>query len=266
MQLKYDNGQTSQLELLQAETRWKNAVTETLKTEKNLKLSLNAMKIMAGIEIGYDVDIDGSLDTVPELPGEIGMNDVLKSRPDYQAITWEEELRKTAVKAAQNAVMPTLTGTLAYSYTAQSNKFMLAEENKFWYAGMKLSMPIYTGGAIKAKIRQNSIELGKTGIRKEKAKEAIASELDGISLRLREARLRMTAAESTRRTAEKAFNIAETTTRDGLTTQLQLKDTRVVYDQSMINYYAAVYDYMEAYFDWEQAVGASVRIPAKGGN
>ena len=44
---------------------------------------------------------------------------------------------------------------------------------------------------------------------------------------------------------------------DGLTTQLQLKDTRVVYDQSMINYYAAVYDYMEAYFDWKHATGAN---------
>ncbi len=256
--LKYDNGQTSQLELLQAETRWKNAATETLRSEKNLKLALNMVKIMAGVDISYDIEIAGSLDTVPEMPGETSVGDVLKARPDFQAITWEEQLRKTAVKASKNAVMPTLSGTLAFSYTAQSNEFMLDEENKFWYAGVKLSMPIYTGGLIKSKVQQNAIELGKTGIRKEKAKEAIAGELDNIDLRLKEARLRITSAESTRKTAEKAFQIAETTTRDGLTTQLQLKDTRVVYDQSMINYYAAVYDYMEAYFDWERATGKKI--------
>lgn len=256
MKLKYDNGQTSQLELLQAETRWKNAATETLKSEKNMKLAMNMMKIMAGIDINYDIDISGSLVSVPELPSVANMNDVLKARPDFRAIEWEEELRKTAVSAAKNAVMPTLSGTLAFSYTAQSNAFKLDEENKFWYAGVKLSMPIYTGGLIRSKVQQNAIELGKTGIRKEKAKETIANDLENISLRLKEARLRITSAESTRQTAEKAFHIAEATTRDGLTTQLQLKDTRVVYDQSIINYYAAVYDYMEAYFDWEHATGA----------
>ena len=93
MKLKYDNGQTSQLELLQAETRWKNAETETLKSEKNLKLAMNMMKIMAGIDIHYDINIAGSLDTVPEMPGETSFEDVLKARPDFRAIEWEEKLR-----------------------------------------------------------------------------------------------------------------------------------------------------------------------------
>ena len=213
MKLKYDNGQTSQLELLQAETRWKNAETETLKSEKNLKLAMNMMKIMAGIDIHYDINIAGSLDTVPEMPGETSFEDGLKARPDFRAIEWEEKLRMTAVRAAKNSVMPTFSGTLAFSYTAQSNEFRLDEENKFWYAGVKLSMPIYTGGLIKSKVQQNTIELGKTGIRKEKAKENIASDLENIGLRLREARLRISSAESTKKTSENTSRLASASPR-----------------------------------------------------
>jgi outer membrane protein TolC len=136
---------------------------------------------------------------------------------------------------------------------------MLDEENKFLFAGVNLSIPLYTGGKIDANIQKTRIELEKTSIQKEKTQQNIATELENCHLRIEEARLRIESAQSTLVTTEKAFTIAETTTRDGLTTQLQLKDMRFMYDQSMINYYAAVYDFMEAYFDWEQAVGSADR-------
>lgn len=253
--LKYDNGQISNLECLLAETRWKNASTETKKTERNLTLAMNMLKTFAGIDIGSDIHIEGSMDSIPKAPEIVSVDDALTKRPDYQALAWEEKLRKTAVKAAGNAYLPTVTGTVAYAYSAQSNPFKIAEENNLWFAGVQLSVPIYTGGKISAKIQETRIDLEKTGVRMEKAKRNISTELQNISLRIEEARTRIESAESTRNTAEKAFHIAETTTRDGLTTQLQLKDARISFDQAMINYFAAVYDYMEAYFDWEQAVG-----------
>jgi outer membrane protein len=253
--LKYDNGQISQLECLLAETRWKNSVTETRKAERNFELAMNTLKMFAGIEVSRDVRIEGILDSIPETPKIVSMENVLESRPDYQALAWEEKLRRTALKAAGNASLPTVTGTVAFSYTAQSNKFMLAEENKFWFAGVQMSVPLYTGGKIGANVQQTRIELEKTNIRIEKTRQNISTELENINLRIAEARSRIESAESTRNVAEKAFHIAETTTRDGLTTQLQLKDARISFDQAVIGYYAAVYDYMAAYFDYELAVG-----------
>ena len=257
--LKYDNGQTSQLECLQAETRWRNAAVDTQKAGRNVKLAMNMLKTVAGIEVSRDISIEGSLDTIPEVPRIVTAASVMETRPDFQALAWEEKLRGTAVKAARNASKPTVTGTLAFSCSAQSDEFRLDEENKFWFAGVKLSVPLYTGGKIEANVRKARVELAKTSIRMEKSKQSISTELENCYLRIEEARLRIRSAESTLATAEKAFSIAETTTRDGLTTQMQLKDMRVVYDQSRINYFAAVYDYMEAYFDWELAVGEADR-------
>ncbi len=255
MQLKYDNGQVSQLEYLLAETRWKNAATEARKAERNLTLALNTLKSFAGIDVDKDIRIEGTLDSIPEYPSDVKAEGVLGLRPDFQALVWEEKLRGTAVKAARSAWLPTVTGTLAFSYTAQSNPFMLDEENKLWFAGLTLSVPIYTGGKIGAQVQTARIEQEKTLVRIDKARRSISTGLENISLRIKEARARIESAESTRNVAERAFRIAETTTRDGLTTQLQLKDARMSFDQSMINYYAAVYDYMDAYFDWELATG-----------
>jgi outer membrane protein len=253
--LKYDNGQTSHLECLFAETRWKNSMTETRKAERNLELAMNTLKMFAGIEADRDVLIEGVLDSIPEAPKVVSIESVLEKRPDYLALTWEERLRGTALKAAKNASLPTVTGTVAFSYTAQSDPFKLAEENKFWFAGVQMSVPLYTGGKIGANVQQTRIEMEKTTIRIEKTRQNISTELENIYLRIAEARTRIESAESTRNVAEEAFHIAETTTRDGLTTQLQLKDARVSFDQAVIGYYAAIYDYMAAYFDYELAVG-----------
>jgi len=253
--LKYDNGQISQLELLLAETRWKNAATESRKAERNLTLATNMLKEFAGIDVNSNIRVEGNLDSIPEAPQIVSAETVLGLRPDFQALVWEAKLRETAMKAAQNAYLPTVTGTLAFSYSAQSNPFMIDEENKFLFAGVQLTFPIYTGGKIGANVQEARVELEKTGVRIDKARRKISMELENIALRITEARSRIESAESTKNVAEKAFQIAENTTRDGLTTQLQLKDARVSFDQSMINYYSAVYDYMEAYFDWEHAAG-----------
>ncbi|MCE5249397.1 TolC family protein [bacterium] len=255
MKLKYDNGQVSQLELLLAETRWRNAVPETLKAERNLSLALYTLKNLAGIDLDREIDLAGKLDEIPELPDSVTVDAVVGTRPDFQALVWEGRLRKTAMNAAHDAYKPTLTGTIAYTYSGQSNEFKLAEENKFLFAGVKLSVPLYTGGAIDANVQKARVELDKTTVKMEKTRETISIDLKNIYLRMREAKLRMESAEVTRSTAEKAFIIAETTTREGLTTQLQLKDARFGFDQAVIGYYAAVYDYMAAYSDWELTVG-----------
>ena len=59
---------------------------------------------------------------------------------------------------------------------------------------------------------------------------------------------------------EKAFEIAEITSDNGLATQLELKDARLAYDQAKLNYFAAQYEYLEAYFDWELAVGITAYL------
>jgi len=216
---------------------------------------LNTLKNLAGIDINQEISLSGSLDSQPDMPEKVTAENVFDQRPDFQALNWEKKLRKTNLEASKGAYKPKIKGTLAYSYSSQSDKFKLDEENNLWFVGVSLSIPVYTGGYLNAQIQKAHVDLNKTSLKIEKTRETISTDIVNSYLRLEEAKMRIESANSTRETAEKAFQIAETTTRAGLTTQLQFKDARFGFDRATINYYAAVYDYLAAYFDWNYAVG-----------
>ena len=256
MRNKYENGVISEFELLQAEVRWKNAVPVTAESLRNYNLALNNMKNWAGIAVEEDIVLQGSFDEVPAMPEGRDLESVLTKRPDFNALLWEEKLRNTNVTATKGSFLPTLKGTIAYAYSAQSNEFKLDEENNLYFAGVTLSWPIFTGGYRCAQVQKAKIDLTKTRIKIDQTREDIFNELSNVRLRLKEAHARIASAEAILKTASKAFKIAEVTSKNGLATQLELKDARIAYDQATLNNYAAKYDFLAAYFDWEKAIGS----------
>jgi len=255
MQKKYDNGQISQFQLLQAEVRWQNAQPETTKSRRNFEMALNNMKNLAGIPVEEGITLEGDFEKFPPLPEKQQMALILESRPDFNALVWEEKLRTTAVKAEKAEKYPSLALNLIYNFSSLSDQFKFERQNKSYIVGLNLSIPIYTGGYRQAQIQKAKIELEKIRIRIDQTKEKIYNEIENIYLRLKEAHARIESSKKSLQTAAKAFKIAEISADSGLITQLELKDTRLLYDQATLGSYAAVYDYLDAYFDWQQAVG-----------
>ena len=253
---KYENGVVSQLQLLQAEVRWKNIQPETMKARRNYELVLNSLKTFAGIPEEEEIALEGNLDASLSMPEEESLESILEKRPDFNALLWEKELRKTDVKARSAGYYPSLRANLVlYNLSAISDQFKLERKNITYWIGLSLDIPIWDGGQTAARVNRAKIELEKARIRVDKSKEDILTELQNVYLRLEEADARVAAAKQGVETAEKAFQIAESSARNGLATQLELKDARLLYDQAMLNYYSAVYDYLAAYFDWELATG-----------
>jgi outer membrane protein len=255
MKKKFEFGQISQFRLLQAETRWQNLAPETTKAGRNHELALNALKNLAGIPVHEIVELEGDFDRLPPMPAMEQFEGVLDRRPDFNALVWEEKLRTTGVKSERANQLPSLHLNLIYDFSSLSDSFKLERQNNSYIVGLNLSIPIFTGGYMQAQVQKAKIELEKTRIQIDKERDNIYNELKNIYLRLEEASRRVQSASKTLETAKKAFEIAEITAANGLATQLELKDARVLYDQAQLNVYAAAYDYLDAYFDWEQAVG-----------
>ena len=181
---------------------------------------------------------------------------VLAQRPDYNTLIMEGKLMETSVKANRAAYYPTLYGSLVGAYSAQSDEWRLDQENTIWSGSLRLSIPIFMGGATRARVKKAAIDLEKTQLRIQKARDDIYNELANIYLWMRESRERIESAEATLSSAERAFRIAEATSRSGLATQLELKDARLDLDEARLNRYLAIYDYMVAQFEWDRATGA----------
>ncbi|MFC2155553.1 TolC family protein [Acidobacteriota bacterium] len=255
MKKKYDHGQVSQFKLLQTEVRWENLIPETTKARRNYEMALNNLKNLAGIPVEQEINLSGELDSYPPLPARIEFDFILNNRPDFNALKWEEKLRGTAVKSSSAERLPSLKLNLIYNFNSLSDRFKLERQNKSYIVGLNLSVPIFTGGYRQAQVSKAKIELEKARIKIDQSKEKIYNEIHNIQLRLEEARKRILSGKKSLQTAKKAFEIAQISADNGLATQLELKDVRVLYDQATLNCYASVYDYLDAYFDWEQTTG-----------
>lgn len=255
MKIKFEGGAIAEFDLLQAETRWKNAIPETMKARKNYALALNNLKALIDFPLRKSMELSGNLEDFPPLPDSLGEREIFDRRPDYNALVQEKKLQEKRVAVEKANGYPSITGSLIYSYSARSDAFRLENDNDNVILGVNLNIPLFTGGYTSAQVQKARVDVEKAHTRIQMAVDNIRIDIQNILLRLREARQRINAARKSIDTAGRAFEIAQSRVMHGLATQLELKDSRVFLDQANLNYYTAIFDYLDAYFDWQQAVG-----------
>lgn len=253
--IKYQSGVTSEFDLLQAEVRWKNAIPETITARKNYELAENNLKILVEIPLEEEMNLIGDFEIYPMAADTINQKEIFGERPDYNALLWEKQLRERKVAAERSNHYPTLNGSLAYTYSARSDLFRLDNSNDNIILGLTLSVPIFSGGFTSAQVQKAKIDVQRVNTQIQMAQDNIRIELKNIQLRIRESKERISAAKKSVSSAERAFQIAESRAKNGLATQLELKDSRIFLDRAKISYFSAIYDYLNAYFDWEVATG-----------
>ena len=70
---------------------------------------------------------------------------------------------------------------------------------------LNLQIPIFSGGLTSAKVQQAQIEVDQSNLRISKFENEIFTEIKNLELKLQEAEKRIASAESTFKTAKKAF-------------------------------------------------------------
>ena len=256
IKLKYDSGISSEYDLLQAEVRWQSAIPKTTEAQKDYQQSLNALKAYIGVPIEQEIQLQGSVATFPELPEMMSFEEASGRRSDYQALKMRKQFNKKVVSVEKARAFPRLEATLQYLYSAASDEFKLEQDNDNYFLGLSLNIPIFTGGDRAAQIRKARAEVERATVRLEATDTYIRATLENLHLQLSEARQNIHANEKAVQTARRAFEIAETRVDNGLSTQVELKDSRLAFDEAELAYYSAIFDYLNAYFNWELATGA----------
>ena len=252
---KYENGLVSEFDMLQAEVNWKNLIPETSLAQRNYEMGMIMLKTFAGIELETALDLDGNLDSYPNLPDSLGLETVLKQRADFNALLWERNLRETNLSAQKSERYPYLSGHFVYNFTSSSDEFDFNRKNSAYFVGVRLNIPIYTGGYVGAQIQKAKVDLDKTDIKVLQSQDEVFRNIKNVRLRLREAYSRILSADKTRETARRAFEIATTSADNGMATQLELADSLVQLELAVLNFYVATYDYLDAFYDWQLAIG-----------
>lgn len=259
MKQKYNAGVVSNVAYLNSEVDYKKTIPQTTNAKMNLELCLINFKHLAGIPEDEEVSVIGDFTVYPDIPENLSMQDVLEERSDYLALLREKSLRDLNVKATRAGHYPTLSLDAAYGYSNSDDKLSKAFHNddyvQIFKVGLKLELPIFTGGALSAKDHQVKIESEQTEIKLQQKRENIIVELRQIYLTLQREFENIATAESTIGTAQEAYDIAQVSFDNGVMTQLELRDTRLNLESAELNHLNAVYSYLCAYFDWQRATG-----------
>lgn len=258
---RFDNDLASELDVLQAQVNWQINIPETTKSERNRDLAMSNLKHLAGIKTDEVIVLTDTLSEVPAKKDIENLSSVLSNRPDYRVTQRIVDLRKINISAKASEFYPSLSASGSIGTSISNDEFSLDDGTEFFTLGLSITVPIFYGGSRFAKMDQARQEMEIAQINLSKKQDDIQIEINNINLLLDEASSRIISAETTVKTAENAFGIMEVSSRNGLATQLDLKDARLNLSGAKLNYYSAIYDYLDAFFKWQQATGEGDQLP-----
>jgi outer membrane protein TolC len=104
-----------------------------------------------------------------------------------------------------------------------------------WTVGVRVSVPLFTGGRIAGQVREADALMEQARLRSRQVREIAAREAIDVSDQLAAAEARLAASQSTAAQALRAYQIAEVRVREGLSTLTDLSDVRLQLEQAEAN-------------------------------
>jgi hypothetical protein len=101
--------------------------------------------------------------------------------------------------------------------------------------GVSLALPIFTGGRISGQILSAQADLSEQRLRLEQTRELAQLDTRNALAQLEAAQAQMSASGGTVEQAVRAYNIAEIRYREGISTQTELADSRILLQQAQAN-------------------------------
>lgn len=148
------------------------------------------------------------------------------------------EVATQQLKATKAQRLPSLAATTNYQRLAYPSGILPTSLNEFypnWTVGVGLSFPFFTGGRVKGDILVAEASLVEARERLKLAQEGATLDARSTTAKLSEAEASWLASVGTAAQAQRAYEIAEVRFREGISTQLELSETRVQLQQAQAN-------------------------------
>ncbi|MFO0094242.1 MAG: TolC family protein, partial [Gemmatimonadaceae bacterium] len=148
------------------------------------------------------------------------------------------EIAQQALRATKAARLPQISAQTNYQRLAYPRNILPTSLNDFlpnWTVGLGLSLPLFTGGNVRGQIVAAEAGVIDARQRLKLAEEGASLDARAATLQLTEAEAAWQASLGTAEQAQRAYEIAEVRFREGISTQLELSETRVQLQQALAN-------------------------------
>jgi multidrug efflux system outer membrane protein len=150
----FEAGRTSELDLRTAEAQVEAANFNLAAAEERRARARNALVLLVGGPLPADLPPGRPLDAealVAELPAELP-SDVLLRRPDVRSAEHGLRAANAAIGAARAAFFPSITLTASGGTQSDELSGLFGSGSGAWSFAPRLSLPIFTAGALRASL------------------------------------------------------------------------------------------------------------------
>lgn len=246
-----DNGLAKAIDLDRTNVQLTNIGSNKQTLINSVELSKNALKFYMGIPITTDIELEEkTIEPKPELLASI-VN--LDDRTDLKVLNKNRELLVFNKKATEAYLYPTVSLTANYGWGANGSKFPLTNGLKngvLWsdYSaiGLNVSIPIFTGGATKAKINQAEIDIQDLDQDIQNTQLNLSLDYKNAVTNMENALINIDSMKDNVGLAERVQKNTQSNYQNGLATLTDLLDAENALTQAKQNYANALLDYKQA--------------------
>jgi outer membrane protein len=248
VQLNKNVGNVSEFELLRAQVTRDNQRPQLIQRRSDREVAYLRLKQLLNIPLEQPVSLTTSIDEVGALPEGIrlaGLTITSPETPDTSA-TNRAAVRQAseAVRAQQELVrvaksqrLPSLTLSSQYGGVAYPTGGLPGRSDfrTNWTVTVGTAIPIFTGGRIRGDELIAQANLAESRARLQQVREFASLDARVALNALNQAAASWEASRGTAEQATRAYTIAEVRYREGISTQLELNDSRILVEQAVAN-------------------------------
>lgn len=243
-------GNTSEFELLRAQVTRDNQRPVVIERRTQRDLAYLRLKQLLGMPGSAELRLTTDIQDAAAIPGVRLVSDEIDGVVTAAAADTAAERRATVRQAAASLEAQEQALTVAraqrlpsINLTSQYGRVGyprggLPSWNDFlsnWTVGVTLQVPLFTGGRLRGEEMIAQANLAESRQQLEQARELAALDAQSAIAQLAQAEASWLASAGTAEQASRAYNIAEVRYREGISTQLELSESRVLLQQAMAN-------------------------------
>lgn len=241
-------GNVSEFELLRAQVTRDNQRPQLIQRQSDRQVAYLRLKQLLNIPLEQQVTLTTSIDDVSSLPEGIRLAGLTVTSPEapdtatsnraaVRQASEAVQAQRDLLRVARSQRLPSLSLTSQYGAVAYPTNGVprSGDFRANWTVGVATSIPIFTGGRIRGDELIAQANLAESRARLQQVRELASLDARVALNALNQANASWEASKGTSVQAGRAYTIAEVRYREGISTQLELNDSRILLEQSTAN-------------------------------
>ena len=253
--IRFNDGQISKTDLLQVESRLKEAELNKSSAYKEYQIALQNLNSLMGVSPLDPIEVEDSITTYLALPLQVGEDVALRNRPDYAISELNIEYQKRQINLSKAKYNPSLA--IGFQGTWGTPMLNVKGSDQLWTPAVfaSLKIPLFRWGARFKEVNSQKAILRSKEYALDNTRDKIAQEVANAWTSLTEYTKQITVAEEACKIAEENLDLNTFSYNEGKLPILDVLSAQLSWIQSYSSLIQTWYQQKASLAQYNKAIG-----------